>query len=93
MQRVVGSKIARFRTRIAAQTDARVKLMHDILSGSEALKVNVWEVAGDHRSHMRKTHVHVHALAHAYAYAYAWSLSDRERSRGVSRHCALPSRA
>ena len=45
VQRYVGSKIAGLRSHIAKQTDRRVKLMHDVLAGSEALKVNAWEDA------------------------------------------------
>ena len=40
LQRVVGGKIAALRSRIVAQTDRRVRLMHDVLAGSETLKVN-----------------------------------------------------
>jgi len=43
--RYVGSKIAGLRSHIARQTDQRVKLMHDVLAGSESLKVNAWEDA------------------------------------------------
>ena len=40
LQRRVGSKIAALRSRIVAQTDRRVRLMHDLLAGSETLKVS-----------------------------------------------------
>lgn len=43
MQKVVGGKIARLRSTIAKRTDMRVKCMHDVLSGSEALKANTSE--------------------------------------------------
>ena len=39
LQRRVGGKIAALRSRIVAQTDRRVRLMHDLLAGSETLKV------------------------------------------------------
>ena len=42
LQRRVGGKIAALRSRIVAQTDRRVQLMHDVLAGSETLKVNAW---------------------------------------------------
>ena len=43
LQRRAGGKIAALRSRIVAQTDRRVQLMHDVLVGSETLKVNAWE--------------------------------------------------
>ena len=45
VQRRVGARVAALRSQIVAQTDKRVKLMHDVLAGSEALKVNAWEDA------------------------------------------------
>ena len=45
VQRRVGSRIARLRSQIVKQTDRRVKLMHDVLAGSEGLKVHAWEDA------------------------------------------------
>ena len=43
LQRRVGGMIAALRSSIVAQTDRRVQLMHDVLAGSETLKVNAWE--------------------------------------------------
>ena len=51
VQRVVGSRIARLRLRIVAETDRRVKLMHDVLQGFEALKAHAWEEALARRVH------------------------------------------
>ena len=45
LQAVVARKISRIRSRVVKLTDSRVKLMQDVLMGSEALKVNGWEAA------------------------------------------------
>jgi len=44
-QRAVGFKIAGMRAQIVSLTDKRVKMMHDVLAGSETLKVYAWENA------------------------------------------------
>ena len=41
----LGQRVTRLRSRTARQTDARVKLMRDVLSGIEQLRVHAWEAA------------------------------------------------
>ena len=48
LQRRVGGKIAALRSRIVAQTDRRVRLMHGLLAGSETLKVGAGVGGGPH---------------------------------------------
>ena len=58
LQRRVGGKIAALRSRIVAQTDRRVRLMHDLLAGSETLKVGAGVGGGPHTLPLPRPHPH-----------------------------------